>query len=485
MKMSVAQKTALWIGLITTSVLVIFGAYGCYTQAKQLKSQQQQKIQLTLKRLSQISTDALWSLAVEGLEPILLSELGDPELESIVVRETSGSETKVVRTVERRSDGALASSDKEPQASAISQSTELSKDGKKIGELAVNFTDRALKDQLQRSLLSKIAETLAIIVVIVLALVVLMQRLLVRPLNTMIGELRNESLQLTGAAETLNLTSQSLATQALEQTDALAKTSASIEESVRSTSENLGNVSAAKDLTAQTRQSVMDGQQSIQGMIDAMQAIKTSSANVAEIVRSIDAIAFQTNLLALNAAIEAARAGEAGRGFAVVADEVRRLAQNSSEAARLTGQKVEESVSAGDRGYEMSSRVCQSLEQITLHVQKMEQLMARIATTSSQQTNDLESVRELTGTMDAATHRTSESASHGAQAARALDRQAGNLKQFVDALGELLGLAGTGQADSTRSSRQPAVETGILSDADNSPPEQEPISGFSQDTTWS
>ncbi len=76
---------------------------------------------------------------------------------------------------------------------------------------------------------------------------------------------------------------------------------------------------------------------------EAIRAIKEVTDSTTKIIKSIDEIAFQTNLLALNAAVEAACAGDAGRGFAVVAEEVRNLAQRSAQAAKETGDLLEDS----------------------------------------------------------------------------------------------------------------------------------------------
>ena len=90
-------------------------------------------------------------------------------------------------------------------------------------------------------------------------------------------------------------------------------------------------------------------------VVRSMGEIQTSAGRIGDIIGVIDAIAFQTNILALNAAVEAARAGEHGRGFAVVAGEVRKLAQNSSDAANQIKELIETSVDRAEEGLRLAN----------------------------------------------------------------------------------------------------------------------------------
>ena len=117
-------------------------------------------------------------------------------------------------------------------------------------------------------------------------------------------------------------------------------------------------------------ESVRDGRGHFQGgtavqkSIEAMELIRTSSTQIAEIIQVISEIASQTNLLALNAAIEAARAGEHGMGFAVVADEVRKLAERSNQAAGEISGLIKESTARVEEGAQLSDQTGESLKQI-------------------------------------------------------------------------------------------------------------------------
>ena len=94
----------------------------------------------------------------------------------------------------------------------------------------------------------------------------------------------------------------------------------------------------------------MQGQEVVSNAITAMSEINAASAKISDIISTIDEIAFQTNLLAVNAAVEAARAGDEGRGFAVVASEVRSLAQRSAVAAKEIKVLIQDSLRKVDAG---------------------------------------------------------------------------------------------------------------------------------------
>ena len=142
---------------------------------------------------------------------------------------------------------------------------------------------------------------------------------------------------------------------------------------------------AATEIASGTQRAAEQGFEALRGAIESIELIQRSSGEISEIVKVIDEISSQTNLLAFNAAIEAARAGEHGVGFSVVAGEVRRLAERSSQAAREIGKLINESTVRITQGNERSQNAKQSFEGIVSSVRKTSTTIHDIANSTRAQ----------------------------------------------------------------------------------------------------
>ncbi len=306
-------------------------------------------------------------------------------------------------------------------------------------------------------------------VLMAVALAYLITRGINRALTDLASGLGDGAEQVSAASGQVSGASQSLAEGSSEQAAAVEETSSSLEEISSMTKRNADNAQEANGFMGEATSRVVEGQESMGRLNEAIQDIKKSSDETAKIIKTIDEIAFQTNLLALNAAVEAARAGDAGKGFAVVAEEVRNLAQRSAESARNTATLIEESVKNAERGVGVAGDTADALQGIAESAEKVQGLIVQIATSSNEQSEGIAQINTAVAQMDSVTQQNAANAEESASASEELNAQAEQLRHMVGDLARMVGGAAHIQGEQRQGraiqnmpapSRGPARQTG-------------------------
>lgn len=237
--------------------------------------------------------------------------------------------------------------------------------------------------------------------------------------------------EVAGATGEISRGAQALALAASEQAAHLDQIGATMNDNTSGAARSADAASRASDVARAAHESVSCGVETMRQLEASMARIKQSSHATAGVVGTIQGFAFRTNLLALNASIEAAHAGEKGRGFAVVAGEVRALAAQSAEAARATADLIHQNVENAELGVRLVTDVHSRLDELSVQIEQLAAAVAGIARTSVDQARGAADIKGALELMNGTTQQSAASTEESAAAAAILAEQADHLRELV------------------------------------------------------
>jgi len=236
-------------------------------------------------------------------------------------------------------------------------------------------------------------------------------------LNDLVAKITISSNQLSNAGSALSSVSQEVTQNTNSQAATVEQISASMEQMLATITSNSEQARVTGKITSKSAKEIAESNKSFTETIKAI-------SDIAQEINTISDIAFQTNILSLNASIEAAAAGEAGKGFAVVAQEVRKLAENTKKAS-------EKITTISENGQNISAIAGEKLKKIVPEIIKGAELVNNIAVSSNEQQNGVEAINNSIQQLTEITNKNSASAEEMSANAEELSAQAMQLKDVV------------------------------------------------------
>ncbi|RXK00126.1 methyl-accepting chemotaxis protein [Arcobacter sp. CECT 8986] len=245
--------------------------------------------------------------------------------------------------------------------------------------------------------------------------------------SEILAMIMNTGDELSNSTHLLSKASDNLSSSSTEQAASLEETAAALEEITANIKGNTEATVNMSKLAQNVTGSAKKGMDLANTTASSMEEINQKVTAINEAIEVIDQIAFQTNILSLNAAVEAATAGEAGKGFAVVAAEVRNLANRSAEAAREIKELVEDATLKTTEGKSISDNMIEGYKELNSHISSTIDMIDSVAVASREQEKGIIQINDAVNSLDIATQ-------NNAKVAEDISKMSGYIASMSDSL---------------------------------------------------
>ncbi|MGB5866791.1 MAG: methyl-accepting chemotaxis protein [Arcobacteraceae bacterium] len=242
----------------------------------------------------------------------------------------------------------------------------------------------------------------------------------------------NTALSLSNNAESLAATSEQLSASSTHQAASLEETAAAIEEITSTINQTDARTNKMLQIARELQQTSVDDNKLAHQTGEAMHEIDNATDDIVQAITIIDQIAFQTNILSLNAAVEAATAGEAGKGFAVVAQEVRNLASRSAEAANEIKKLVNFAREKTQEGKNTAEKMLESFKFLNEKVSEVTTIVTGVTEATHEQKIGMDQINSAVNQLDKATQENANAAEIVSTKATALSQLSSELLSIVN-----------------------------------------------------